>query len=81
MYQRDRSGQPNRRFGQKIPMKIDSDWFPIVALIGGIFLGSVAIFAGGQDGRGELVALATNLITMAGTAFGFRLKYSRDYED
>jgi hypothetical protein len=62
-------------------MKIDGDWFPIVALVLGVFVGALAIFIPTDVERIEAIAFATNLITMAGTAFGLRAKYGHYDED
>jgi hypothetical protein len=58
-------------------MSIDDDWFPLVALGLGFLVGAGAIFAPTPGERVEAIAFATNLITMAGTAFGLRAKYGR----
>jgi hypothetical protein len=58
-------------------MSIDDDWFPIIALGLGFLVGVGAIFAPSPEARTEIIAFATNLITMAGTAYGLRAKYGR----
>jgi hypothetical protein len=58
-------------------VNIDDDWFPIVALGMGTLVGVGAIFAPTPGERVEAIAFATNLITMAGTAYGLRAKYGR----
>jgi hypothetical protein len=58
-------------------MNIDDDWFPLAALGAGTVVGALAIFAPSETERIEAIAFATNLITMAGTAFGLRAKYGR----
>jgi hypothetical protein len=62
-------------------VKIDDDWFPIVSLIMGVLVGSGAIFIPTETERIEAIAFATNLITMAGTAYGLRAKYGRVDDD
>jgi len=62
-------------------VKIDDDWFPIIALALGFLLGCGAIFVASDKGQTEAIAMATNLITMAGTAYGLRAKYSREEND
>jgi hypothetical protein len=58
-------------------VNIDDDWFPIIALGLGFLVGVGAIFAPTPGERVEAIAFATNLITMAGTAYGLRAKYGR----
>jgi hypothetical protein len=59
---------------------LDQDWFPFAALSGGVFMGALAIFIPTEVSRAEAIAFATSLLTMAGTAYGLRAKYSR-YDD
>ncbi|MBE9193891.1 hypothetical protein IQ218_00990 [Synechocystis salina LEGE 06099] len=61
-------------------MKIDDDLFPLVTLGAGFLLGAIAIFISEKQSRAEAIAMATNFITMAGTAYGLRAKY-RHYDD
>jgi hypothetical protein len=58
-------------------MTLDDDWFPVIALGLGVLVGCLAIFVPSDIERIEAIAFATNLITMAGTAYGLRAKYGR----
>jgi hypothetical protein len=61
-------------------VRIDDDVFPLAALGCGALITCLAVFAPEGNGRTAAIALGTNSITMAGTAYGLRAKY-RHYED